>query len=349
MSEQNITRFRFINEDYKPEGDKEILSKSINSIGLSLETVKALEGEGFRTVEDLCKCQMRFLYRIKKLKKKNVFEILRKLQSFNLNFMFVENKQAVENKQPQNNEVIKEKNNKQNSKQEKKNKPNKENKNIEGKNKQELRENQIKDRDNKQAQKHENNKTNKNDNKKQIAKQNNNEPKRVKINSYDVDLASNSFNFDKIKKLKEERSKRVSKLISQLPPLKNADNLYKFYQKGKWGYKDGSGKVVIEPKYNEAFNFKEGLACVEMDEKCGFIDKNGNVVIDFIYDTACSFSEGVASVTKNDKCAYIDKEGNLVYDFIFEAATSFENGISLVKKDGKWGYMDKITGEIRLR
>lgn len=75
---------------------------------------------------------------------------------------------------------------------------------------------------------------------------------------------------------------------------------------GKWGYSDGF-KIVIPTMYDEIFAFKDGLASVEIDEKCGYIDKDNNVVIPLDYDTAMSFSEGLAMVVKGDKCGYINK------------------------------------------
>ena len=107
----------------------------------------------------------------------------------------------------------------------------------------------------------------------------------------------------------------------------------------KWGFYDGV-KNVIEPKYDEVFSFKEGLACVELDEKCGFIDEKNNVVIPFEYESALSFSEGYAVVVKDGKCGYIDKKNNLVIAFDFDAATPFEGGTARVKKDGRWGVVD---------
>ena len=59
------------------------------------------------------------------------------------------------------------------------------------------------------------------------------------------------------------------------------------------GFYDGQ-KNVIPPVYDEVFSFKEGLALVELDEKCGFIDSENNVVIPFDYEAGLSFSEGFA-------------------------------------------------------
>lgn len=348
---EDRTKFKFIDNKYTPVADKEILDKKVTEIGLTLETARLLDEGGIDTIGDLCRCQMRHIYRIRGVGKKHAFEVLRKLQSYNLDFMRApkeeksqnplegqnkdKNPQKVENKQ----DKVDKKDNK--NKKKDKNKNNPQNKPGDNKGNVKIAGNDGKNKGGNKA----NAKTNPKDKRDRGQSV---EPKRVKVNSYEVDITP-SNNMAKSKNIREERSRKVAKLISNLPPVKNPDGLYKFYKHGKWGYKDESGKVVIEPKYSEAFEFKEGMACVEMDEKCGFINKAGEIVIDIQYDTACSFSEGLASVTKEDKCGYINMEGNIVFPFEYESATSFENGISLVKKDGKWGYMDKVTGEIRLR
>jgi len=38
---------------------------------------------------------------------------------------------------------------------------------------------------------------------------------------------------------------------------------------GKYGYKNESGKIIIEAKYDRVFEFNEGLAIVSLDKKFG--------------------------------------------------------------------------------
>ncbi|MDH4211106.1 MAG: WG repeat-containing protein [candidate division WOR-3 bacterium] len=50
-------------------------------------------------------------------------------------------------------------------------------------------------------------------------------------------------------------------------------------QRGKWGYIDGAGKQVIEPRFRGAGFFSQGLAAVKLDNKWAFIDQSGNIMI----------------------------------------------------------------------
>ena len=41
---------------------------------------------------------------------------------------------------------------------------------------------------------------------------------------------------------------------------------------GRYGFVNGAGKFVIEPKYDEALQFSDFLAAVKQDGKWGFIN-----------------------------------------------------------------------------
>lgn len=133
-------------------------------------------------------------------------------------------------------------------------------------------------------------------------------------------------------KQKQDKPQKQEKLTE---PLK-AGQWRKVLKGGKWGYSDGF-KIVIPTMYDEIFAFKEGLASVELNEKCGYINEQNEVVIPLDYDTAMSFSEGLAMVVRNDKCGYINKNNEVIIPFEYDAATPFEGGEAKVKKDGKWG------------
>jgi hypothetical protein len=109
---------------------------------------------------------------------------------------------------------------------------------------------------------------------------------------------------------------------------------------GRWGYINKNGDTVIKAKYNRCGSFSEGLAYVEVDEKYGFIDKNGLMVIKPQYDYAYSFSEGLSAVYIDEKYGYINRNGKTVINFQYATARSFKEGLSLVgiSREGKIKY-----------
>jgi hypothetical protein len=58
------------------------------------------------------------------------------------------------------------------------------------------------------------------------------------------------------------------------------EKLYQIRVNDKVGCIDKTGKVIVEPKFEEVEAFSEGLAFVEIEGKRGFIDKTGNMVIE---------------------------------------------------------------------
>ena len=85
------------------------------------------------------------------------------------------------------------------------------------------------------------------------------------------------------------------------PWYSNATDFYggwaRFEEKGKWGFIDRKGKVVILPKYGYVDDFREGLAAYTsfMDDeigKYGYINKGGEEVIPMSFNYARSFKGG---------------------------------------------------------
>ncbi len=140
------------------------------------------------------------------------------------------------------------------------------------------------------------------------------------------------FGIAERKETQQKPKQVVQKLTEPLQP----GEWRKVLKGGKWGYSNGF-KVVIPTMYDEIFAFKEGLAAVELDEKCGYVNEQNEIVIPLDYDMAMSFSEGYACVMRGVKMGYINKNNEVVIPFEYDAATAFENGEAKIKKDGKWG------------
>lgn len=138
--------------------------------------------------------------------------------------------------------------------------------------------------------------------------------------------------------------------------------------KSKIGFMDKSGKFVIEPKFDNASPFSEGLARATIiedgEEKVGFIDPTGQFVIPPTFNTdsdfrrnSTDFSEGLASLTENlrptiteeERFVYIDKKGAIVLFTSFFHAGPFRDGVAVVydSEKNKWGYIDK-SGKVAI-
>ncbi len=149
-----------------------------------------------------------------------------------------------------------------------------------------------------------------------------------------------------------------------------------------WGYINPMGEVAIEPKFDEAGPFTEGLAWVRTDDGCGYIDPTGNlkipgqfeeanpfyeslaavrsggffgycdpqgkVVIEPQFISAGRFSDGLAPVCIGSKMGYINTSGKLMSKPRFDIAEPFVDGLANIRVDHRWGYIN-ISGQVVIR
>lgn len=140
------------------------------------------------------------------------------------------------------------------------------------------------------------------------------------------------------------------KQIAWIARPNDGDSLVCFSNGKKRGYFSRyTGKVVIEPKYDHAWIFSDGLASVEEDGYIKFIDSTGKVVIDkqtpYIPDMdGYVFHCGYCVVNSDDGESYglMDKTGKMVlpleYDEI-KLADGYE--LWTIEKDEKEAVLDK--------
>lgn len=126
-------------------------------------------------------------------------------------------------------------------------------------------------------------------------------------------------------------------------PDPSAFPLFPIEENGKWGYIDISGDVVIVPRFEQAYHFREGLGQVEIDGKNGFIDRAGNTVIEPQFKSAWPFSEGLAVVQfENRRWGYIDQTGRTVIEPQYLIAFPFTEGLAAtMDREEAWGFIDK--------
>lgn len=160
----------------------------------------------------------------------------------------------------------------------------------------------------------------------------------------------------------DREGKQVAQLPNSVTQVGNfCEGLAPFCQGDSlWGYIDTKGKVVINPKYDAAEFFTDGLAAVGVgkgdDMTVKFIDKDNKVKFTIkkekykLYDS--NFREGYLPVVKNEKIVLLDKEGN---EAVKNAKMEEGYGGYIVCdgkfafcKDGELGLMN-VDGEVLVR
>lgn len=167
-----------------------------------------------------------------------------------------------------------------------------------------------------------------------------------------------------------DRTGKKLPIATDYGPKSNSfsEGLLPISTKGKWGFVDWAGKLVIAPRFEDAGDFSEGLAPVKISSeettwcppdpsgsrsgftmKWGYIDHIGRLVVPAQFESAAPFSEGLAVIHNCEQAFFIDKTGKTVISGNFRYASSFSGGLARIEtmaKDGLlFGYIDK-TGKI---
>jgi hypothetical protein len=80
------------------------------------------------------------------------------------------------------------------------------------------------------------------------------------------------------------------------------------------GFIDKTGHWMIEPKFEQARPFSEGLACVTVKSKKGFINKNGEFVIEPRFDHESTFLKEHAQVEAEGRVMVINTDGGIIWE-----------------------------------
>ncbi len=114
----------------------------------------------------------------------------------------------------------------------------------------------------------------------------------------------------------------------------------------KWGYLDMDGNMKINPQFDNANIFSEGLACVSQTDKekheslYGYINNKGEIVINYQFKSASIFSDGLAQVSDGKKWGYVDKNGKYSINPQFDYAGEFKKGCAAIQQGRMYGYID---------
>jgi hypothetical protein len=135
---------------------------------------------------------------------------------------------------------------------------------------------------------------------------------------------------------------------------KRADPLFRFVRKGKAGYIDSSGKIVIQPRLpgreNALGEFHEGLLAMREGHGFRYLDRNGLVAFRLEVWAAYDFSEGLAAASQDIHTflwGFVDRGGHFVIPPRYLHVESFSEGLARVSVSGELGstgYVNRLGG-----
>jgi hypothetical protein len=136
------------------------------------------------------------------------------------------------------------------------------------------------------------------------------------------------------------------------PPQPKEAQLYPIRLRGKMGYIDRAGKVVIRPQFDNAWPMSEGYGNVMIGLKRGLIDRAGKVLIKpkYRYDGGLeNVQEGLVRVmTDQGLYGFVNPRGEEVIPARFNYALGFSEGLAPAVADKKFGYIDR-TGKFAIK
>lgn len=156
--------------------------------------------------------------------------------------------------------------------------------------------------------------------------------------------------------------------------------LIPFSEGSKWGYKNQKGQTVIEPRFDEAGVFHNGLAKVMIGNQVSYIDKSGKIIgqpeindaaiqaktassINNVDNINCNPSidttnnnlqtnylgihpQNLIRIRIADKYGYMDDRRKVIIPARFSQAWHFSEGLALVQIGYKWGYINNTGQEV---
>ncbi len=115
----------------------------------------------------------------------------------------------------------------------------------------------------------------------------------------------------------------------------------------QWGYLDTLGRVVIEPQYEFANDFNDGLAINYRGGYSGVIDDHGRTVLDFKYRTVSRFFGRWRVGVQGGEVLFFDKKGRQQVTSSYRRQGEFSEGLCRVQCDSLWGFVDE-TGQLAM-
>lgn len=108
-----------------------------------------------------------------------------------------------------------------------------------------------------------------------------------------------------------------------------------------WGFVDTVGNWKIKPQYTWVSSFNEGKSVVGFLGKTVFINKRGGLIFPHLFDDAAQFEDNLAIVELEEKYGVINYMGDTVIPIIYDEIGEFSQGLIYAGVDGKYGYFNE--------
>lgn len=122
--------------------------------------------------------------------------------------------------------------------------------------------------------------------------------------------------------------------------------LFEYHKDDLIGFVNENGTIVLQPQYEEATAFYEGLSVVSRNDTVFFINKDGENPFPVTYHAAYRFQHGIAPVKRNNRWHFINRQGQVI-SRDYEEIGELSGGIYIVKSGDKYGALNSY-GQVML-
>ena len=126
--------------------------------------------------------------------------------------------------------------------------------------------------------------------------------------------------------------------------IKLRDESFLFCLKGKYGIISSDGKVLVEPKFNQAQRFIGKFAKLGKSGKYAVYDETGDLIVDREYSSIDLLYGGMFLVGKNYKYGLISFKGDIILAPIAQDIYMPDRNTLKIKYDGNWYEIQSQNG-----
>lgn len=150
-----------------------------------------------------------------------------------------------------------------------------------------------------------------------------------------------------------QKGRTIVKNLERWENVAYPDSMLLFRTNNKYGFINiNTGKIVIEPQYDHAWAFSEGLAAVMNDNQVGFVRPNGTMALPMQYrfelerELKCNFRHGFCYLADSTfQYGIIDTLGNWFIDPLYDRIT-FGDDYFVAFKKGNFSKQIAFDGHI---
>ncbi len=162
---------------------------------------------------------------------------------------------------------------------------------------------------------------------------------KIKVFEKDNIILTNKLNYYSIFYMNGNLKVRMHYTFEKY--LDYVEGLAQVQHKGKWGFVNTDGQIVVSTQYDECKDFSNGKAEVRIGNKWGYVSATEKLIVSPYYDETKKYNIGSGCVRKGTFWGFVDALGKEVYKPQFESVKETNSNKYIVYKNGKKGIFDE--------